>query len=161
MNIQNSNMSKDDKIQAWEKHYSSSKEKEFYSIQRIDLLVISISGACIYIVFEILRFLNSANVSNIQSCTILLKVSAIFSALAISINFLSQIFGYHANKYEAIYSREVINQLEGDTKDDEKLDQIDHKSKQYNKLTGIANVSATIFMVVGIIILVVYNLVTF
>ena len=114
-------MSKDEKIQSWEKHYSNAKEKEFYSIKRIDILTISISGACIYIVFEILRFLNSTDSTGILSCTILLKISAIASVFAITMNFLSQILGFQANKYEANYSREVINQIEDEVKNDEKL----------------------------------------
>lgn len=40
-------MTKDEKIDAWDKHYSRAKDKEFYSIKRIDILTISISGACI------------------------------------------------------------------------------------------------------------------
>lgn len=161
MSINTDNMSNKEKIEAWEKHYSKAKEKEFYSIQRVDILTISISGACIYIVFEILRFLNSAAFVHTQTCTALLKISAIASVLAIAINFLSQILGYHANKFEAIYSREVVNQLEDEIEDDKKLDAIDIKSKCYSKLTSISNVTATIFMTIGIILLVIFNLITF
>lgn len=161
MSTKNRNMSNDEKIQAWEKHLSRAKEKEFYSIQRIDLLTISISGACIYIAFEILRFLNSPTGVHTQACTVLLKISAIASVLAITINFLSQILGYHANKYEAKYSQKTINQLEGDDIEEAELNKIDFKSQFYSKLTFISNIVATILMSLGIILLVIFNLITF
>ncbi|MGV8094477.1 MAG: hypothetical protein AB2L24_21700 [Mangrovibacterium sp.] len=152
---------KEQKIKAWEQHYSMAKEKQSYSIGRIDLLTVSISGACIYIVFEILRFLNGPDAVRINSDTTLLKFSAIASVLAIAINFFSQIMGYKANEFEALYSREVINQLEDDIEDDTKLDLIDRKSRRFSMLTNIANYLSTGFMVIGIAILVFYNLITF
>lgn len=91
----------------------------------------------------------------------LLKTSALFSAIAIVVNFLSQIFGYQANKFEVHYSREVINQLEEGITDEKKLEIIDAKSIAYNRLTGVANTISAVLMGVGIIALVIYNLLTF
>jgi len=154
-------MPNEDKIQEWEQHRTNAKEKEFYSIQRFDILAISISAACIYIVFEILRFLkNPANMHS-ETCTVILKISAIASVFAIIINFLSQILGYHANKLEAEYSQEVINQLKGEITDDIKLNVIDVKSQIVGSLTMFLNVATTIFMLIGIILLVIYNVITF
>lgn len=149
------------KIDRWEKHYSGALERKFYSIQRIDLLIITISGACIYIVFQILQFLQSPDADCINQSTILLKVSAIFSVLAIVVNFLSQISGYHANKNEALYANRFIKQLIADKMDEKALEKFDNKSSHYSKLTNMANTVSAIFMAIGILFLVVYNLITF
>lgn len=151
------------KLENWEKHLAGAKEKEFYSIKRIDVLIISISGACIYIVLETLKFLHTPEIIklNLSSCTILLKISAISSVIAIAINFVSQISGYKANGYEAKYSREVINQLEDGVNDENKLEAIDKKSELYNNITSIMNITSSIFMALGIVFLVLYFAVTF
>lgn len=149
------------KIERWEKHQTGALERKFYSIQRIDLLIITISGACIYIVFQILQFLQSSDAHCINPSTILLKVSAIFSVLAIVVNFLSQISGYHANKNEAHYANGFIKQLIADKMHKSALEKFDKKSKCYSKLTNMANIVSAIFMAIGILILVIYNLITF
>ena len=154
-------MSGENKIQSWENHYSNAKERQMYSIKRIDLLTISISGACIYIVFEILRFINSSEYTDIQSCVVLLKISAVSAIFAIAINFISQVFGYLANKYEAKYSREVIDQIENKIDDKATLNDIDFNSRLFNNLTSISNIISILFMTAGITLLVIYNLVTF
>jgi len=152
---------KKQKIAEWEKHSDIAGKKAFYSIQRIDLLVISISGACIYIAFEILRFVNSGGTALRVEHTWLLKASAIFAVLAIGINFISQITGYKANKNEEIYARGVIECLKHDKEDTPEMDRADNCSFIYNKITSIANIVATVLMFTGIVLLVIFNLVTF
>lgn len=154
-------MNKEEKIKAWDKHYSQAKEKEFYSIKRIDILTISISGACIFTTFQILKFMHSPETSNLCSNTTLLKVSAFLSVVAIIINFASQITGYHANKFEAIYSQEVLNQIKENEENKSKLEQIDKKSNLYNKLTSLSIPLSALFMSLGIITLVIFNLITY
>lgn len=154
---------KNQRLNDWNDHLAGAKDKEFYSLRRIDILLITISGACIYIIFEFLKFMNTTDSAiDFHSHLILLKLSAIFSVGAIAVNFLSQIFGYHANRFEVLYSREQINQIEEGIDDvDCKLRFIDLKSKNFNSLTNYSNIISAIFMGVGIILLVIYNLLTF
>ncbi|GET35034.1 hypothetical protein PbJCM13498_38970 [Prolixibacter bellariivorans] len=154
-------MSKKKKIKAWEQHYANAKEKEFYSTRRIDLLIISISGACIYIVFEILRFINSEGSKITGTPTILLKLSAILAVCAIIVNIFSQYWGFLANGYEARYSRAVINQIEENKDDNNELEVLDRKSRIYSFWTSLSNKVSIGLMLVGIVILVIYNFVTF
>ena len=153
-------MSKEEKIQSWEKHYYDALDKKFYAIKRIDLLTISISGATIYIVFEILRFFKS-NIVYLNTDTFLLKISAISAVFAIAVNLASQFTGYKANDYEAIFSRKVIDQISEDINNNDDLKESDQKSKSYSKLTSLLNSTAVIFMTIGIILLVIFNLITF
>jgi hypothetical protein len=152
---------KNQKLESWREHYSLAKEREHYSITRIDLLIISISGACIYIVFQILQFLNSPSADNLCQSTILLKLSAIVSVFAIATNFVSQITGYLANKYEALYSQRTIDQLIRDMEDESELTPIDKKERCFSKWTHILNIMSAVIMTIGIIMLVIYNLITF
>ena len=154
-------MTNSEKIQSWEKHLSRAQDQKLYSMQRIDLLIISISGACIFIVFEILRFLKTTPNLHLDPATILLKISAICSVIAIGVNFLSQIFAYHANRFEVIFSRMVINQLDEDKMDDVALKPIEDKISYFNKFVVVTNIVSTSLMTIGIILLVVFNLVTF
>jgi hypothetical protein len=43
------------RIERLKDHQAESKHREFYSIQRLDLLVISLSGGGLYVVFEAFR----------------------------------------------------------------------------------------------------------
>jgi len=150
------------KLNDWNIHLAGAKDKQFYSIRRIDILLITISGACVYIVFEFLKFMNTTkSIIDFQFNINLLKACAISSVAAIAINFISQIFGYHANKVEVQYSREIINQLEDHVSDKCKLNILDKKSIIFNRLTDVSNIISAILMGIGIVVLVIYNLLTF
>ena len=154
-------MSENSKINQWMLHKSEAVERAFYSIKRIDVLIVTISGACIYIVFEILRFIHSPECDIVNSNTDILKTSAIFSVLAISSNFASQITGLYTNNYEVEYTSHKINLIEKKQKDDKILIKIDKKVKRFDNWTRILNISSALCMAFGIVLLVIYNLITF
>lgn len=149
------------KLQNWHKHQEDALERQLYSIKRMDVMVVSLSGACIYIVFQTLRFLNSPDGVNVVSSIWELKVAAIAAVLAIIVNFASQIFGSRANKNEALYADGTIKQIEDDEDDEDELKDFDNKASLYGKLTSQANFIAIVFMIIAIVFLVIYNLLTF
>jgi hypothetical protein len=105
--------------------------------------------------------MHSPEANNLCSNTTLLKISAVLSVMAIIVNFASQITGYQANKYEAIYSQEVLNQIKEDEYNESVLNNIDKKSILYNKLTSISIPISALFMSASIVILMIFNLITF
>lgn len=149
------------KIEAWQKHRSEAKERRFYSIQRIDLLIITISSATIYIVLQVLQFLLKPENCGFAQTTTLLKLSACLSVLAIIVNFLSQITGYQANKNEELYAKNIITHIEDDITDDSNIEHYKTSSDCYSKYTNWANKLSFFLMVAGILVLMFYFLVTF
>lgn len=142
------------------KHLEETKNKIHYSLERIDLLVISISGATIYIVFETLKFMYEQHQS---FNTGLLIASGIITTFAIICNFISQWTGFLANKHEANHTEyELVGVLRKKKKQDI-LDQekSNRSSIKFGFATAIFNGLSTLLMIIGISFLVAFNLLTF
>lgn len=128
-------------------------EGMFYSIQRIDLLIISISGAGIYVCLETLKFLTESQ----KEINLIIKISAVFFLFAIIVNFLSQIFGYKANENDYLMCQ---TEIESDSKPNEsqkiEIENFDKNSDHYSKLTNWFNYASMLLMFVGLIMLMTY-----
>lgn len=144
----------------------------FYSIQRIDLLIISICGAGIYVCLETIKYLATNECFCVSKCMI--KVSAGFFLMGIILNFISQHYGYKAN-YESylMYDCEVetddikslesiseeqqerLNQLDCDTKN------YDKKSERFSSLTTLLNNISMGCMFIGLILVFLFFITTF
>lgn len=143
------------KYNSWSSHLNNTRELTNYSIRRMDLLIISISGAGIYIVFQTLKEIKTAN---LEVCSpYLLKLSGIIFLIAISANFVSQITGYRANKNEEGYALDELSKIEGKDIDECKQKQFDKNVNLYNKATDILNIVSTILMFAGLILLTIFN----
>jgi hypothetical protein len=132
-------------------HRKNSFTQWAYSIQRIDLLIVSISGAGIYLSLETLKYSIEHHYCN----NILLKICGAVFVSALIINFISQYTGERANDYEMKWC-------------DEKLDNNDIAAKRnevhaerYSKATGILNISSMIAMFLALILLIMYFFITF
>lgn len=118
----------------------------FYSIQRIDILIISVSGAGIYLCLEALKFMYQ----NKLPIHWALKWSAGFFVFAIVINFISQYLSYKTNYYDYLCC--TINLKEKPTDEDLELEcDYDSKSSLIDKWTDIANVASGIIMFAGLL----------
>lgn len=139
----------------WVDHLKNTKERTNYSIRRMDLLIISISGAGIYIIFETIRELKTGGVS-LESPRLLLW-SGIAFLLAITANFISQLTGYYANNHEECYALLKLRKIEG--KKYKKTDMGYHNDKVdfYNTATDILNISSIVLMFIGLVLLAVFN----
>ena len=79
------NEQKKDAIEGWK-----------YALQRMDLLIISISGAGVYVCLEAIKYSSEKNYQNVW----LIKIGGLLFVLGIVINFISQHTGKLSNKYE-------------------------------------------------------------
>ncbi|WP_412463820.1 hypothetical protein [Flavobacterium mekongense] len=118
----------------------------FYSNQRMDLLIITISGAGLYTVSEVCKYLLEQKLP--ISCFI--KVAAILFVTSIITNFLSQY--YSAKTHYKDYCS-VLLQLEEERteKQDADLLQFHNESEAHNKTTQQFNSLSMVFMFAGLI----------
>lgn len=151
---------KEKNIERWNQHIRDSKERSFYSIQRIDLLTISLSGGGIIVVFEILKFLSESSESTTSPIWLKL-IGAVFAASIVS-NLLSQITGQKCNVNEERYASQRLVYWENEPKHDQVAEKrFDELSKQYNCWTNALTNLGIILVLIGILGLVVFNWIAF
>ena len=127
-------------------------ENMTYSMQRLDLLIISLSGAGIYAAMELSKFLVdqkfcNATISDFQIPTLAYMLAIIF-------NLLSQYTGYKSNDFDFQHCAEKLrayNRKEGFT-DWRRIKKLDAKSNVYNCITHFFNVSSLILLIMGMVI---------
>jgi hypothetical protein len=122
-----------------ENNYSDSKTSAFYSIQRIDLLIIAISGSGIFASWELFKYFNCE-----VCCFLDLKLATLFFVATIFINLTSQFFAYYSN-----YLEMQIEVLKAETEQQEsKINRKQKTSDLLDKLTHIFNLTSlsTVFL---------------
>lgn len=139
----------------WKDHLANTRSRTNYSLKRMDLLIISISGAGLYVIFETLREFKAGKVA--VNDTSLLFWAGIFFLISIVVNFLSQISGYIVNTKEETYALRKLEEIEGYQIDYTVLSKLDKKIGRLNILTAILHYSSIISMFLGLIVLVVFN----
>lgn len=143
------------KYNAWNDHLINTRERTNYSIRRMDLLIISICGAGIYIIFETLREFKTGDIV-LENSNILL-FSGISFLISITANFISQRTGYYANAYEEDYILIKLSKIEGDKINKSEQKRFNKKVKFYNKTTNILNHVSIILMFIGLGLLAIFN----
>lgn len=142
------------KLERWIKHEERSLSNKWYAIARFDLLIITISSGALYVIFETFKFITEN-----KPCLSLdiLKYSSAAFTISIFVNFISQILGFFANSYEAVYANKIIK---GETDKDinqaeykKDLISIDKNIYCINSSLTIANILSIIAMIIGIILL--------
>lgn len=128
-----------------------------YSLKRIDLLVISISGASIYVCLEALKFLREQDIP----ITSHIHISGGLFLLAILINFISQFLGFKANKLDYEWSCMKVHYKSKSKENRKKTEKVninakDELSDKYNLWTTISNITSAAAMVIGLILLLYY-----
>ena len=139
-------------------HQKLSWQSMFYSIQRIDLLIISICGAGIYLCIETMKFCYENKIE----INLLLKGSGVIFLVGIVINFVSQIFSYKTNEQDYLMC-EVILESEDNTSEEEQsqIDKYNGDSEWYSSLTMWFNYGSIAFMLLGLTFILAYFLTTF
>ncbi|MFH4965744.1 hypothetical protein V8G69_12155 [Gaetbulibacter sp. M235] len=133
-------------------------EGMFYSIQRIDLLIVSICGAGIYVCLETIKYLSDKS----QDISLLVRISGGLFLFGIIINFISQLFGYKANKEDFLMCQAEIDA--GDKineKEKAEIKEFDRKAEKFSNLTDKFNYVSMGLMFVGLILIMYYFLFTF
>lgn len=121
-----------------------------YSIQRMDLLIVSISGAGIYICLETLKYL----ADNKLDISLIIRISGGFFLFAIVINFISQMFGYQANRYDFLMREQIISSGKKTSRSEQcAIEAFDRKSDFYSKWTTILNYLSIMLMLLGLVLL--------
>jgi len=137
------------------KHHEQTISNKFYAVQRFDLLTISISGAGIYIIFEVLKFLKTQQLNT--NLIVLLKISGIIFTISIIVNFLSQFSSWSANRNEELCVNREIKRENGEDVDKCEIDRLDKNVTRFNGFTRALNFISSSFMIGGIILLVIYS----
>ncbi|WPO77198.1 hypothetical protein [Flavobacterium sp. KACC 22761] len=135
----------------------------FYSIQRIDLLIVSFCGAGIYVCLETIKFLAEKKLP----CDILVKISGGVFLLGIILNFLSQHFGFRANEQDYLMCDALIDANAKKIKKCKKkklqneAHQYDQLSEKYSNRTKFLNYASMVAMILGLTFILIYFVITF
>ncbi|MCX6231216.1 MAG: hypothetical protein NTZ33_06700 [Bacteroidetes bacterium] len=139
-----------------EAHLDATKDNLKYSLNRFDILIISISSGGLALSMGFVKdiLLSKPNVN-----FLMLKISWILFTLSIVSNLLSQVTSYYANKFEVQLIKNIIKKEKGK---ELKEDQIEIECKKciYNKLTHILNGLSLLLLIFAIIILVVFMIIS-
>lgn len=136
-------------MQKLDKHAEHLRLVRYYSIQRIDLLIISLSGAGIYACFELLKYIDTDVVlTKYPEVGTPFKWAGILFTLAIISNFISQWTSYKGSSISLESTKMEIHAEENNEKPNTKL--LDHKAKKLNEITDWLNLSSNFFMIAGL-----------
>ncbi len=127
-----------------------------YSIQRTDLLIISISGAGVYVILEVLKFGYNKNLGN----TGILKTAGLLFIFSIILNLFSQSTGRRANHHDILFCDAHIEA--DDTPSEEQLAKISHhdcRSEIYSKWTHRLDKFSIIALAIGLCFVISYFLI--
>ena len=129
-----------------------------YAVQRIDLLIVSISGAGVYVCLETLKYHKEHPLCYIVA----IKISGVFLMLAILVNLISQFTGKSANHHDMLMRQCEIDDIEkpsDETKN--KIAKHDCKSDVYSNWTDVLNLISLLLMIIGLITLMVFFMFSF
>jgi len=141
-------------VQRWINNKERSLSHKWYAIARIDLLIISICGGGIYVLFELIKYYKIIQDVDITG----LKISGVFFLLAVLINFVSQFCGYYANSNEAKFSNlKFLQAINEKVVSEEEFDKIDKKVNGFNKWVDITNWGSIISMILGLFLLAIHT----
>ena len=130
----------------------------FYSIQRIDLLIVSISGAGIYVCLESIKYLSDDEIP----IHYLVKISGLLFLFAITVNFFSQVYGKKSNEQDYLMCDAKIDAGDEISKSEQaEIDAYDQKADQYTKITNCLNSVSMYLMFGGLLSIMIYFLFIF
>lgn len=99
-----------------------------YAKQRIDLLLISVCGAGVYVILELFKVSLHQPIQNLD----MLKLDGLLFISAVILNFVAQFCSYKANAHDMIMSQCAIEDDESDSKKHDKL------SERWTRIYNVA-----------------------
>lgn len=147
------------RYERWSDYLANIRERANYSVKRMDLLIISICGAGIYIIFETIREFKTGPMPMENS--ILLKWSGIFFLVAVLANFTSQITGFFCNEYASDHAISILEDIDGMPADPCEQKLLAGKVKNFGKFTRWLNILSAILMITGLFLLTWFNYLLF
>lgn len=128
-----------------------------YAVQRIDLLIISISGAGVYVCLETLKYHKQTPLENIVT----IKVAGLVYVVGIVVNLISQFTGKSANKYDMRMSQAKIDDANSPSEDKKnEIAKYDCKSESFSRWTDGLNLTSLILMFCGLITLIIFFMIS-
>ncbi len=125
----------------------------FYGLQRLDVLIITISGAGIYLCLETLKYLTD----KCLEVHWVVKLSGGLFLLAMIINILSQLTGSKSNEFDYLMCEEEIKNREKPSEKSKKLIKVyDEKSERLNNITTYLNYASVVGLFLGLICIMIY-----
>ncbi|MDX5326857.1 MAG: hypothetical protein LPK80_11430 [Bacteroidota bacterium] len=112
-----------------------------YSIGKIDTLVVSVSGAGLYVVLETIRHFLQKDPNELW----MVKLAGVFFVIAIIFNFISQKTSLKSATYDYMYWDAI-----GKEKDDDTCKKYDITSELANNQTKSFNLASIICMLIGL-----------
>jgi hypothetical protein len=125
-------------------HAELAFKNAFYAMGRIDLLIVSISGASIVVCLEILKY--SKENPNLLLSTLGFKLSAIIFVFSIVVNFIGQWCSFKSNILDYELKKDEINGIKDKKKE--------CMSDIYDNLTIYCNTVSTLSMMLGLVLLI-------
>jgi len=144
-------------IKNLEDHKQKTLENLKYSLDRFDILIISISSGGL--VFS-MGFLKDIIPKTPPVNFLLLKISWILFGLAIVLNLFSQVTGYYANNFELKITKNIIR-LERKKEMIGNQANFENKKKILNFFTNLFNGFSLILLISGIVLFVIFMSQTF
>jgi hypothetical protein len=146
----------DDKKEFWKDYWKIRMERslthKWYAIGRMDLLVISISAGGIYVVLKLIEYAIDPNKTGLDVSLKGLKIVGAVFLVSIVSNFISQIFGYNANRQDSIRSKQEMYKVNDlDEFDQGKLSESECWIKVYDKGVSISNFISVGLMIIGLL----------
>lgn len=118
----------------------------FYSMQRTDLLIVSISGAGIYLTLELLKY---SQIQKLENLCIVKSCGAMFVA-AIILNFISQSYNRKANENDMLWCDASLADEEEDK------EKYLHLAEKFDNWTKWINNFSVFFMLLPLALMVYY-----
>lgn len=140
-----------------EKHIERVQEDKKYSVDRFDILVISISTtALIFSIGFVKDFVKGVNDVNYVT----LKLSWLLFVLTIFFNLISQVSSYYAHNYDYLVTRLILkekrNKKELTCEEQVRQSRYDNRCRRCSKLTDVLNFICLVFLSTALIILIIF-----
>ncbi len=139
-------------IEKLELHIEKANSNLKYSIDRFDILIISISSGGLVFSMGFVKDLLSGK-CNIDFT--LLKISWILFTISITFNLLSQVSGYYASRYDIKVTKNIIRKKKEKSMIGNQC-KLELREKIMNNLTMIFNATSLFILISGISIMVVF-----
>lgn len=123
-----------------------------YSLHRLDLLIISISGAGVYACLETAKFM----VEKQKEIEFAIQFSTLLFIVSIIANLISQYTGYLSNRYDYSMCEAKINCKEDDELTNLEIKKLDKKSQNFDNMTNLLNIISLGLLIIGLIFLIIY-----
>jgi hypothetical protein len=159
--VKNGDLTEKQKLhyQEWKEYMDASSIAANNSNNRLDVMIVSLSGAGIYVVLEMLKYLRE--LQEIIGYQWLLSLSGVILLISIILNFISLYTATVANGNAAEAASFKLGELRGNNNYKDDIKKWFNRSDKYDRFTTIFNKLSIILSTLGISLLLTFYLITF